>query len=175
MTQRYSTFAIILHWTIALGIFICFPLGLYMADLKLSPTKLQLISYHKWLGVTIFGLLVIRILWRLTHTPPSLPGQMPKWQVAAAHLTHMALYLLMIAIPVSGWLMSSAKGFTTVYFGILPLPDLLDKSKELAETLEIVHESLNYFLLGLVTLHIVGAIKHQWIDKDNLINRMLIK
>lgn len=175
MTQRYSTLSIILHWLIALGIFVCFPLGLYMADLKLSPTKLQLISYHKWLGVTIFALLVIRILWRVTHQAPALPNQMPKWQIAASHLTHSALYLLMIAIPVSGWLMSSAKGFTTVYFGIFPLPDLLEKNKEVADLLESTHATLNYILLAFVILHIAGALKHQFIDKDNLINRMLIK
>ena len=175
MTQRYPTLSIILHWLIALGIFVCFPLGLYMADLKLSPTKLQLISYHKWLGVTIFALLVIRVLWRVTHTVPTLPNQMPKWQIAASHLTHVALYLLMMAIPVSGWLMSSAKGFTTVYFGIFPLPDLLEKNKEIADLLESTHALLNYVLLAFVVLHIAGALKHHFIDKDNLINRMLIK
>jgi cytochrome b561 len=100
---------------------------------------------------------------------------MPKWQIAASHLTHLALYLLMMAIPVSGWLMSSAKGFTTVYFGIFPLPDLLEKNKEIADLLESTHALLNYVLLAFVVLHIAGALKHQFIDKDNLINRMLIK
>lgn len=171
--SKYSGLAIFFHWLTALGIFICFPLGLYMADLKLSPTKLQLISYHKWLGVTIFGVLVLRIIWRAFNKAPRLPSNTPKWQIGAAHATHLFLYILMIAIPLSGWLMSSAKGFTTVYLGMFALPDLVEKNKELGDTLRAVHTQLNYALLMLVILHIAAAIKHQWIDRDGLIGRMI--
>ncbi len=170
---KYSGLAIIFHWLTALGIFICFPLGLYMADLKLSPTKLQLISYHKWLGVTIFGVLVLRMIWRAFNKAPALPSNTPKWQIGAAHATHLFLYVLMIAIPVSGWLMSSAKGFTTVYLGMFPLPDLIGKDKELGDTLRNLHQQLNYALLILVVLHIAAAIKHQFFDRDGLIGRMI--
>jgi cytochrome b561 len=173
MKTKYSGLAIFFHWMTALGIFICFPLGLYMADLKLSPTKLQLISYHKWLGVTIFGVLVLRIIWRAFNKPPELPAETPKWQTQMAHLTHLALYALMIAIPLTGWLMSSAKGFTTVYLGLWPLPDLLSKDKELGDLLKETHQLLNYALLVLVTLHIAAAVKHQLFDRDHLMSRML--
>ena len=169
---QYTWTAIVFHWMIALGIFICFPLGMYLEELKLSPLKLQLISYHKWLGVTIFGLLVLRIIWRSFNKPPALPNTMPKWQIGASHMTHLALYLLMIAIPLSGWLMSSAKGYTTVYLGMFPLPDLLEKDKALGHNLGELHEALNYLLLLLVGLHIVAAIKHHLIDKDDILSRM---
>lgn len=171
---RYTRTAMTLHWLIALGIFIAFPLGLYMGDLKLSPMKLQLMSYHKWLGVSIFILVLIRLLWRASHrAPEALP--MPRWQSLVSQATHLALYGLMIAIPLSGWLMSSAKGFTTVYFGVFPLPNLLEKSKELGDSLEELHAVLNYVLLVLVGLHIAGALKHHFIDRDSTMSRMLPK
>lgn len=170
---KYTPLAILFHWLTALGIFVCFPLGLYMSDLALSPRKLQLISYHKWLGVTIFAILVFRIIWRFFHQPPALPESMPAWQITASNLTHIALYFFMIAVPLSGWIMSSAKGFTTVYLGIFPLPDLISKDTVLAESLVDVHEFLNYALLLLVLLHIAAAIKHHFINHDSVLVRML--
>jgi len=169
--QRYNKVSISLHWLIALLIFFNFALGLYMADLPLSPLKLQRYSWHKWAGVTVFVLLLIRLLWRITHKPPA-PLPMPRWQHIAATAVHHLLYVFMFIVPISGWLMSSAHGFQTVWFGVLPLPDLLDKNKELAETLEGVHEFLNYGMLLLVVAHSAGAIKHQFIDKDGLMGRM---
>lgn len=171
--RRYTTTAIVLHWLMALLIFAVLPLGLYMHDLKLSPTKLQLYSYHKWIGVTLLLLAVLRVLWRITHKPPAI--LMPRWQHLASSAVHFLLYGLFIAIPMSGWLMSSAKGVQTVWFGVLPLPDLIDKDKALGHLLGAVHESLSYTLLALVALHIAAALKHQLIDRDNLISRMLIK
>lgn len=169
----YTRTAIALHWVIALLIFIAFPLGIYMHDLHLSPLKLQLFSWHKWLGVTVFALLLLRIVWRVTHTPPALPPVIPRWQQLASHVTHMALYALMIAVPLSGWLMSSAKGFQTVWFGVLPIPDLVGKDKELGKQLFTVHQYLNFTLLALVALHVLAALKHHFIDKDSVLRRIL--
>ena len=170
---RYSGVAIGLHWLIGLMILISFSVGLYMVDLSLSPFKLRLYSWHKWAGVTIFMLVLIRCLWRITHAAPMLPADMPRWQRIAADASHFALYALMIAIPLSGWLMSSAKGFQTVYFGVLPIPDLLQKNKELGETLALVHQSLNFTMIGIVILHAAAALKHHFIDKDDILRRML--
>jgi cytochrome b561 len=141
--QRYNRFSIGLHWLIALLIIFNFALGLYMADLPLSPLKLQRYSWHKWAGVTIFFLVVIRMLWRASHKPPA-PVPMPRWQLLASEAVHYGLYVLMVIVPISGWLMSSAHGFQTIWFGVVPLPDLLEKNHDLAETLETVHELLNY-------------------------------
>lgn len=171
--KQYTLTAIGLHWWIAILIFIAFPLGLYMHDLPLSPYKLKLYSWHKWLGVTVFILVVFRIVWRVSHTPPALPDSLPAWQKLASHATHLILYGLIAAVPLSGWLMSSAKGFQTIWFGVLPIPDLISKDKELGKTLMEVHETLNDVLLSLVVLHIVAAIKHHFIDKDHIVRRML--
>jgi len=169
---RYTTPAIALHWLVALLIFVGFPLGVYMHELPLSPTKLQLYSYHKWIGITVLLLAAIRVNWRMTHTPPPLPPGMAAWQRHASSAVHGLLYLLMIAIPVSGWLMSSAKGFQTVWFGVLPLPDLVDKNRELGDLLAGVHQALNFTLLGLVILHVGAALQHHFIERQPFLQRM---
>lgn len=170
-TKRYTKIAIGLHWLIALLIFSAFPLGLYMHDLKLSPTKLHLYSYHKWIGITVLGLVVLRVLWRATHKPPAL--HLARWQEFASSIVHAALYLLILAVPLTGWLMSSAKGVKTVWLGVLPLPDLVAKDKALGHILSNAHTALNYTLLALVLLHVAAALKHHFIDRDDVLYRML--
>lgn len=171
--MSYTRTAIALHWLIALGIFCALPLGMVMTELKLSPTKLQLYSYHKWLGISILGLVLLRILWRATHTPPPLVAGMARWQRVAAQGAHHALYALMVAAPLSGWLMSSALGVSVVWFGVWPLPDLIGKNKELGEALKTVHAALDYTLLAVVVVHMLGALKHHLIDRDETLTRML--
>lgn len=173
--DRYTATAITLHWLIAVMIVGGFAMGLYMTGLKLSPDKLKLYAWHKWSGMTVLALAALRIIWRWTHpTPPPLPGQ-PRWQLQAAQAAHLALYGLIIAIPLSGWLYSSASGYPVVYFGIkaLQLPDLVDKNKELAKALKEVHELLNWTMAALVTVHATAAIKHHLIDRDGTLARML--
>ena len=169
----YTRTAVRLHWLIALFIISTFALGLYMTGLPLSPNKLKIYAWHKWAGVTIWLLVWLRLLWRITHRPPVLPTTMPAWQHTAATLAHLLIYLLMIAVPVSGWLMSSAKGFQTVYFAIVPLPDLVGKNKALGELLATVHEVLNFTMAGLVLAHAAAALKHHIIDRDDVLVRML--
>ncbi len=173
MTDRYTRTAITLHWLIALLILAAFPLGVYVHDLPLSPHKLRLFSYHKWIGVTVFMLAVIRVSWRVTHRPPPMPEHMPNWEKFAAESVHYLLYVLIFAIPISGWLMSSAKGFQTVWFGVLPLPDLVGKNKELGDQLLELHRVLNYLLLGLLLAHVGAALKHHFIERDDILVRMI--
>lgn len=169
--SRYTTTAIALHWLLAIGILAALALGLYMSSLPLSPLRLKLINWHKWLGVTILVLSAARLLWRLGHRPPpDLPA--PAWQQRAAHLTHLALYALFFAVPLAGWAYSSAAGFPIVWFGVLPLPDFVAPDKEFSKTLKEVHEVLSYALAALVALHVAAALKHQLIDHDGLIGRM---
>ena len=170
---RYTATAITLHWLAALLIFTTFPLGVYMHELTLSPLKLQLISYHKWLGVTIFLLTVARLAWRTTHTPPPLPETIPRWQQRAAHGLHLLLYALLLVIPLTGWLMSSAKGFPVVYMGLVQLPNLVGKDKALGDLLMDIHKMLNFGLLALVGMHIAAALKHHFIEHDATLRRML--
>ena len=169
---RYSKPAMLVHWLTALLIIVALPLGGYMSDLRLSPLKLQLISYHKWIGMTVLLLVIVRILVRMKKGAPApLPG--PTWQLKAAQVTHVLLYVLMFAVPLSGWLMSSAKGFPVVYLGLVPIPDLVGKNEELGDFFKSVHEVLTSGLLGLAALHVAAALKHHLVDRDATLRRML--
>ena len=171
--MTYTRTAISLHWLIALLVFAGWGLGIYMHDLPTSPAKAQYYSWHKWIGVTVFLLTLVRVTWRATHPPPPLPATVAPWQVTAARLSHFLLYALLFAIPLTGWTMSSAKGFTTVYFGVLPLPDLVAKNEALGRLLAEVHELLAYTLAGVVALHFGAALRHHFVDRDVVLRRML--
>ncbi len=170
-TQRYSSLAMALHWLLALALITSFSVGAYMADLPLSPTRLKLYNWHKWAGICILGLSALRLLWRLRHRPPAdLP--MPPWQARVAHATHIAFYGLFFAVPLVGWAYSSAAGFPVVLFGLLPLPDFVTPNRELAENIKPLHGTLAWTLAALVLLHVLAAVKHQFVDKDGLLARM---
>jgi cytochrome b561 len=168
---RYTTTAIALHWLLALLILGSLAVGLTMTGMPFSPLRLKLYNWHKWAGVTILLLSALRLLWRLTHRPPPTPP-MPAWQARAAHLAHLALYVLFFAVPLAGWTYSSAAGFPIVLFGVLPLPDFVPVSRALAATLKPVHATLAWTLGAVVAVHVAGALKHQFIDRDGLLQRM---
>ena len=174
---RYSTVAIVLHWVLGAALVGIFSVGFYMADLPFSPQKLKLYNWHKWAGVCLLGLSLLRLVWRLFNPPPALPRTiavaMPRWQHLAHTATHHLLYVLCFAVPLLGWAYSSAAGFSIVLFGQLPLPDFVPVDKALAELIKPWHEITAFTLAGLVLLHIAGALKHQWIDRDGLVRRML--
>lgn len=169
----YTRSAVAIHWLTALAILCAFPLGVYMHELQLSPRKLQLYSYHKWIGMVVLLLAIARLIWRIRHRPPPLPATMPRWQQVAAHGMHHLLYLLLLAVPLSGWLRSSALGIQVVWFGLVPLPDLIGKHQQLADLLKEVHESLNTTLLVLVLLHVAAALQHHFFERDGILARML--
>lgn len=168
---RYTLVAIVLHWLLALAIVVAFCVGVYMSDLPVSPTRLKLYNWHKWAGICILALSALRLLWRLLNRPPA-DVPMPAWQTKAAHLTHGLMYALFFAVPLAGWAYSSAAGFPIVLFGVLPLPDFVGPDKALAESLKPLHPTLAFALAGLVVLHVAGALKHQFVDRDGLLERM---
>jgi cytochrome b561 len=174
--SRYHGLSILLHWVLGAALIAVFALGAYMADLPFSPQRLKLYSWHKWAGVVILILSLLRLVWRLTHRPPALPASiadaMPGWQRAAHHATHHGLYLLFFAVPLIGWAYSSAAGFPIVLFGLLPLPDFVPADKALAELIKPWHELSAFALAGLALLHVAGALKHAVIDRDGLLQRM---
>ena len=172
MSATYTRTAKSLHWLMAVLLIGLLALGFYMHDLPLSPEKLKLYAWHKWAGVSAFLLVLVRLAWRIGHPPPALPASMSRPMQLAAHAGHGLLYVLMIAIPLTGWLMSSAKGFQTVWFGVLPIPDLLGKDKETGELLALVHKSLNLLFVAAILGHVGAALKHHFIDKDGLLDRM---
>ena len=172
MNSTYTPVARGLHWLMAALIAGLLILGIYMSDLPLSPDKLQLYAWHKWAGVSVFLLVWLRLAWRLGHPPPPLPATLSRRMQWAAHAGHALLYGLMFAIPLSGWLMSSAKGVPTVWFGLLTLPDLLARNRELGDLLQQLHKALNLLLMLTLAGHIGAALWHHFVLKDDTLRRM---
>jgi cytochrome b561 len=173
MATHYTRTAVGLHWLIAGLVLAALFMGWTMTSMEFSPGKLKLYNYHKWIGVTVLSLAVLRIVWRLTHHAPPLEI-MPRWRQTAVHASHGMLYLLMLTVPLSGWAYSNASGYSIVYLGKLPLPDLVDKDKALAEQLLQVHHVLAMVFAGFVLLHVLAALQHHFIHKDGTLRRMLV-
>jgi cytochrome b561 len=176
---RYHPLARALHWLLALAIVGNFALGVYMHELPFSPARLQYYSWHKWAGVLVLAFSALRLMTRLLAPPPALPmaidAAMPGWQKLAHHATHVGLYALFFTVPLSGWAFSSAAGFPIVFFGVLPLPDVVPVSEPLADVFKEVHKFAALSMAALVVVHVAGALKHQVIDRDGLMQRMGIR
>jgi cytochrome b561 len=175
--SRYTLTAVVLHWLLGAALLGMIAVGAYMSDLPFSPQRLKLYNWHKWAGISILVLSALRLVWRLTHRPPALPlaveAAMPAWQRMAFHVTHHGLYALFFIVPLLGWAYTSAAGFSVVLFGVLPLPDFVPADKALAELIKPWHGASAFLMLGLIAAHVGAALKHQWIDRDGLIGRML--
>jgi cytochrome b561 len=173
MTEpHYTRTAVSLHWIIAGLIIAGLFMGWTMTDMVISPQRLKVYNYHKWVGVTVLALALVRLVWKLTHPAPALPA-MPRWQQLVARISHGLLYVLMIAVPMAGWIYSNAAGYRVVYLGKLPLPNLVERDKELAAAWVQVHGSLAMILAVLVGVHVLAALQHQFLVRDNTLRRML--
>lgn len=170
--QTYTATAQLLHWVLALAIVGMLVMGLYMEDLPFTPLKFQLFQLHKSIGITILLLVFVRLMWRFTHPAPMLPAHMPRWQKAAAHTTHALLYVLMFAMPLSGYLMSDAAGYHPNWFGI-NVPILLHPNPDLALTFSWAHGIGANLFWALLAAHVGAALFHHVIVKDNTLRRML--
>jgi len=170
--EGYGRVAIALHWLTAALIVANLLLGLSMVSLSFSPRKLQWYIWHKWIGITVFIVTSARLAWHASHPAPP-PVAMPEWQRTVASVAHKLLYVLLLAIPVSGWLYSSATGVQVVYLGLVPLPDLVPKDKALAGLLKGVHVGGNLTLFAVVCLHAAAAVRHHVVDRDETLARML--
>ena len=191
--SRYTKTAVILHWLIAIFIFGMFALGWYMSDLpKEAPKQMaydlfdwgiytwQLtepaaprsfyFNLHKSLGITIMAVILIRILWRITHRPPALLSSYKDWEIKLATGAHHILYLLMVALPVSGIIMATYSKYGIKWFG-LPFIKGLDNNP-LREIYKEAHEIIGIIILAVIALHVLGALKHKFIDKDDTLKRM---
>lgn len=171
--SHYTGTAIALHWIAAALIIANLAFGLYLAGLPLSPAKLHYLPWHKWIGVTVLLLSAARLAWRLGHPAPALPQSMGETEKRLARLSHVLLYMLFFASPLTGWLFSSAAGIKTVYLGAVALPDLLAKDKAAAEVLHAAHRWINYSLATLIAVHAAAALKHHFHDRDDVLRRML--
>ena len=172
--QRYTRPAILLHWLIALLIIGTFGMGLVMTDIPgITPTKLKYYSWHKWSGVTVLAVVALRLLWSLANRAPAYPASMPRWEKSAARSLHALLYVLMFAVPLSGYFYTLAAGVPVVYFKLIPLPVLIAPNPALKPVLKELHYWLTMTMAGAVGLHIVAALKHVFIDRDGVMKRML--
>jgi len=172
MTDGYTRTAIALHWTVGALVVTALAMGWIMTDMASSPLKLEVFSWHKWIGVTILALFFVRALWRLTHRAPALVP-MPAWERSAALFSHGLLYLMLLVQPLTGWLYSNAAGRPIVYLGLIPLPNLVDKDRDVAATLKSLHDAGGVVLATLVGLHLLAALKHHFFDRDDTLRRML--
>ncbi|UPG89109.1 cytochrome b [Luteibacter aegosomaticola] len=169
---RWSTVAKTFHWLMALLILGNGAFAFWMDGLKPSLNKINMFALHKSVGLTVLALFVLRLAWKMfDRRPPDEPA--PRWQQIAAHTVHGFLYLLIVAIPLSGWAFNSAHGFPLQYFKQFNLPALVEKNEDLSNTLGTVHVYLFWLLLLVLVAHVGGALKHHFIDRDDTLRRML--
>jgi len=171
-STRYGLVPQLLHWLVLILLIAQFLLAEAAEDAPEGAAQLATLAWHKSVGITILLLAFTRVAWRLFDRPPPLPPQ-PRWLEGAAALTHWGLYALLFALPLTGWMMSSSEGHPVSWFGFIQLPDLVMPSESLEEALHEVHETLATTLLVLAGIHVLAALKHQFVDRDGLMSRML--
>lgn len=169
--DRFGLVAIILHWLVAVLMIGLTVLGLYMVALPIGIEKLKLYGWHKEYGYLVLALVIIRLLWRLISKTPDLA--IPAWEAFAARMVHWIFYGLMFALPITGWLLTSAAGLPASFFGLLTLPTLVAPNDELRQLFQDIHKWLGYVLLVFIALHTLAALKHHFVDKDNILRRMI--
>jgi cytochrome b561 len=183
--ERYTKTAIILHWLIALLMIGNFTLIWIVDELPEGMVR-PVIDLHKSLGITVLGLASLRLLWRIGHQPPPLPGDYAVWEKRLSHLVHAVFYALMLSLPFSGWLHDSAwkdaASHPMTLFGLVPWPRLgfitslaPDVKEHLHDLFGEVHRLLGYLLYVLLVMHIAAAVKHQWVDKQAELQRMSLR
>jgi len=174
--QRYGVVAIALHWLMAILLVALVAMGLYMVSLPdtgFDNRKIVLILYHKQLGMLALALALSRLAWRVGHALPALVKTLPEWQKTTARLVHLCLYGLMFALPVSGWLMSSAAGFTVSFLTWFDLPDFIAHNDRLFRAFIDIHRWLAYGLIALALVHAGAALVHHFFAKDETLTKML--
>ena len=169
----WSTSIRLFHWLVAVLVFIQFALGWLAVGWRLSPTKINLFVWHKSVGMLILALVVARLLNRLARRTPPLPADTPAWERAAARWSHALLYVLMMAMPFTGWVINSAAGIPFRIFWQFPLPALIGPDKHTADVMALVHFSLGIAFVALLTLHIGAALRHHFVKRNNVLRRML--
>ena len=182
--KRYTGVAMALHWLIAAAVLAMFATGLWMVDaIDVKETRAEAFAVYQWhksLGLTILLAMGLRLLWRVAHRPPPMPSTMTTFERVAAHTAHMGFYVLLVAVPLLGWAMVSASvfGLPTIWFGLFEWPHLpvlssLEDKKTVEEALKTAHSWGAYALIGLVVLHVAAVLKHAFVDRDDVVKRML--
>ena len=162
-----------MHWAIVALVITQFILGTLAGELPLGIRKLAMLARHKSVGITILMLVLLRLLWRTLNPTPLLPPTLKPYERALARFTHVALYALLIVMPLSGWIMSSARSFPVSWFSLWQLPDLVRPDPALYRAMVQLHLVLAWTLGLIATLHVVAALKHHFVLKDDVLRRML--
>ncbi len=170
---RYGAVAQAFHWIIAALIVVQFTLAWTAEDLPLGARKLAVLARHKSFGMTILMLAVLRLLWRLFNRPPQLPPGMTESERMLARATHVLFYVLLFVMPLTGWMMSSAKNYSVSWFDQFTWPNLIAPSEHWFEVLKSTHDTLSWLLFSVAMLHILAALKHHFWNKDDVLKRML--
>lgn len=170
--QRWGWIAMTLHWATALGVIGLVVVGLWMDEMSTSPAKVKVYALHKSIGLTVLALVTLRLLWRLVDRRPPLPPGMPAWERFLASLTHGLLYVAMFVMPLSGWLYNSASNFPLKWLNLFEVPALSGPDRELKHLAHEIHENTFYVIAVLFALHLAGALKHHFIDRDPTLARM---
>lgn len=171
LAGSYSSVSKVLHWVMAVLILGLLAMGMFMVLMDMSETKLQVYGLHKSFGLLVLALAFVRVVSLLIIRRPKSLSSHKKWERVLSHIVQGFLYLLLFALPVSGWIMSSAGDFNVQFFGI-NMPDIVSKDAGLFGEFKEVHETLAWFVLGLIALHVAGAMKHHFIDNDSTLARM---
>jgi cytochrome b561 len=171
--SRYGGVAQLFHWVIVALVVTQFVLANKAGDLPLGAAKLATLAQHKSVGITILGLAILRLLWRLLGPTPALPATTARWQHLAARASQFLLYALLLIIPILGWLMSSARNFPVSWFGLITLPDFIAPSEAAFDFFHAAHETAAKTLFVVAVVHAAAALKHHFIDHDNVLRRML--
>lgn len=186
MTERYTRIAIVFHWVIAAFVVTNIALAWTFKIWDDRPWTQSVTNTHKTIGITVLGLALMRLLWRIAHRPPPLSPAIPRWQAVAARTGHAALYFLIIAMPLSGWIYDSAWEYAADvpidFFGLFEMPRIAwvadmpaGPKKEVDELFHHVHEWLSYLLYVLLAAHLAGALKHQYFDRIPTLQRMTFR
>jgi len=161
------------HWVLALLILCQLALGKIAEGARLSPLKLDLFVWHKSIGLTILLLVILRLAWRLKNPPPSTPAGIPAWETKLARIGHILLYVLMFAVPMTGWWVSDTSRIPFKVFWLVPVPDLMAADKGMSELASDVHGALTTLLLLIVLIHIAAALRHHFFLHNSILTRML--
>lgn len=171
--ESYGILAQALHWLVAALVFAQLGLGLYAAALPTGIERLRWLSRHKSLGLALLALVLLRLGWRAASAPPALPASMPQWERGLALATHRLIYLLLVLAPLAGWMQASASGLSVNWFGLFVVPDLVPKSRSLAEIFKLAHLGCVTLLAAFVAGHVAAALRHALVLRDGVARRMM--
>jgi cytochrome b561 len=171
--ERWGSVAKFFHWAIVLLVVTQFVLAFIAEGLPVGLQKLAVLARHKSVGITILVLATLRLLWRAANRTPEMPPTMAGWEKTAARGAHALLYALLLAVPLAGWIMSSAKNFPVSWFGLFQLPDLVAPNENTFDIAHDAHEILAFTLGIVATLHLLAALKHHFVNRDVVLKRML--